>query len=368
MLNEKAHQIALKFIPGVGDVNAKQLISYAGSATNVFALSRAKLEKIPGIGQKTVQSLVKKDVFRKAESVINDCDKSGIDILSYADDDYPARLKLVNDGPLILFYKGSGVTQRPKVVGVVGTRKATNYGKSMTEEIIRDLVPHDALIVSGLAYGIDIAAHRSAVKRGLPTIAVLAGGLDKIYPSAHKGTVSEMLSNGGIVSEHGLGTTPEAHYFPARNRIIAGMSDALIVVEAGEKGGALISAEVAHSYDRDVFAVPGNLNSEFSKGCNRLIASQKANIYTGVKDLEYLLNWSTSEKGHADASPSWDLSKLSEEEQKLVKVLMQFRKGLILDELSWKTQIPVNRAVSLLLQLEFANIVKTLPGKVYQLA
>ena len=367
MNEEKLYQVALKFIPGIGDINAKQLVSYCGSARAIFQSPKSKLQKIPGIGAKTVNSIVSSKVLDQAEKEIENCQKKDLKILFYTDEEYPSRLKLVNDSPILLFSKGKSAFNKQKVVGIVGTRKATEYGKSVTEEIVSELAGHEATIVSGLAYGIDISAHRAALKSGLPTVGVLAGGLDKIYPSSHKKYADEMQEEGAIVSEKFLGTVPEAHFFPARNRIIAGMSDALVVVEAAEKGGALITAEIAYSYNREVFAVPGDLNNQFSKGCNRLISMQKANIYSGIADLEYLMNWTKSSNGKQSAQKVLDLDQLDEESRKVVVVLNEFKTGLQLDELSWKSQLSVNKVASILLNLEFDGLVKSLPGKKYKL-
>ncbi|UXX79304.1 DNA-processing protein DprA [Reichenbachiella carrageenanivorans] len=360
---QNSYVLALKMTPGIGDVLAKQLISYCGAASAIFKEKKGALLKIPNIGEKTVKALTASTYLDQAEAAIRNCEKIGVAVLPYFHADYPERLKLVNDAPLLIYTKGESSFLNRKIVGVVGTRNATEYGKHMTEQIVEGLVGHEAVVVSGLAYGVDIAAHRAALKNHLPTVAVLAGGLDSIYPSVHKRTAQDMLEMGGWVSEYPPGTKPEAHNFPSRNRIIAGMSEALIVVEAANKGGALITANIAYSYNREVFAVPGTLEHKYSEGCNALIRSQKATIYTGIKDLEYLLGW---EKGSAKPSKqAIDLSAYSEPEQKIISVLTEFKAGLQLDELSWKTQINVQEAVSHLLTLEFDGLVKSLPGKRY---
>ena len=367
MNDEKLYQIALKFIHGIGDVNAKQLVSYCGSAKQIFTSPKAKLLKIPGIGRKTIDSITSSSVLHKAEEVIRKCSYKNQRILFYTDSDYPSRLKLANDSPIIICTQGNVNFNKQKVVAIVGTRKATEYGKSTTVEIVESLKSHDALIVSGLAYGIDIAAHKAAINCGLSTVAVLAGGLDKIYPAVHKKQVDEMLANGGIVSEKFPETKPEAHFFPARNRIIAGMADAVIVVEAAERGGALITAEVAHSYDRDVFAVPGDLSNIHSKGCNKLISRQKANIYSGVSDLEYLLNWDKGDELKKQAKTLLDIDKYQGNDRKIIDVLLKFKSGLKLDELCWKSNVPINAAGAVLLNLEFEGLVKALPGNIFKL-
>ncbi|MFY0653013.1 MAG: DNA-processing protein DprA [Cyclobacteriaceae bacterium] len=367
MNEERLYQVALKFIYGVGDLNGKQLLSYCGSAESIFKTKKSKLQKIPGIGVKTVESILSTEVLKQAEDVLTQCEKLGFDIHFYTDAEYPHRLKLVNDAPLVLFSKGKVDFNQQKVLAIVGTRKATEYGKSVTEEIVQNLIPHDAIVVSGLAYGIDITAHKAALKVGLPTVAVLAGGLDKIYPAVHKKWAKQLMENGAILSESSPGTIPEAHFFPARNRIIAGMSDATIVVEAAEKGGALITGEIAYSYNREVFAVPGDIDHEYSIGCNKLISKQKANIYSGISDIEYMLNWDVEESPKKTVKKVLDIDKYEGDARKLIEVLLEFKDGLQLDELCWKSQVPINKAVSILLDLEFEGLIKSLPGKKYKL-
>lgn len=360
--NENCYVLALKRTPGIGDVLAKQLISYCGSASAIFSEKKGALLKIPNIGEKTIKALTSSSYIKEAEDIIQKCDKQNVAVVPYFHADFPERLKSVNDAPLLIYTKGKSNSLNSKKIGIVGTRNATNYGKQITEKIVEELKSQEAVVVSGLAYGIDITAHRAALKHNLPTVAVLAGGLDKIYPSVHKKSALEMLeSDGGWISEYPPGTKPEAHNFPSRNRIIAGMTEALIVVEAANKGGALITANIAYSYNREVFAVPGDLDNKYSEGCNALIRSQRANIFTGVKDLEYLLGW---EKGESKRPKQvLDLSNYGESERKIMSVLEEFKAGLHLDELSWKTQINVNEAVSYLLTLEFDGLVKSLPGK-----
>lgn len=368
MNDEKLYQVALKFIHGIGDVNAKQLVSYCGSASQVFKLPKSKLLKIPGIGRKTVESISNSSVLSKAEEAIKSCEQKKQRILFYTDSDYPSRLKLANDSPITICSQGNGDFNRQKVVAIVGTRKATDYGKTTTEHIVSQLKEHDALIVSGLAYGIDITAHKAAIKNGLSTISVLAGGLDKVYPSAHKKYIKDILELGGLVSEKFPGTTPEAHFFPARNRIIAGMADVVIVVEAAEKGGALITAEIAHSYDRDVFAVPGDLNNAQSKGCNKLISKQKAHIFSDISDIEYLLNWDLDKDSVKNEKPLLNIDDFKGNDRKIIEVLLQFKSGLAIDELCWKSNVSISQAVAILLNLEFDGMVKVLPGKRFMLA
>jgi DNA processing protein len=221
------------------------------------------------------------------------------------------------------------------------------------------------LVISGLAYGIDIAAHKAALINKQPTIGVMASGIDIIYPAVHKQAAAEMIGNGGIITEYPFSTKPDAPHFPSRNRIIAGMCDAIIVAEAAESGGALITAEIANSYDREVFAVPGNLGSKYSEGCNKLIKNHKAHIFTSIKDIEYIMNWSTENLAQKTKNTP-DLSFFTGEEREVI-VAMQATQGILIDELSWKSQIPVNKLASILLNLEFQGIVKSLPGKKFKL-
>jgi DNA processing protein len=370
-LEEKIYQLALYLLPGVGDVLFKQLISYCGSAEKVFQSPVSKLKRIPGIGEKITSSLKNSSMAMElAKREFQNISNIGGQILIYNDPFYPSRLREINDSPPILFYSGNADLNNSKILSIVGTRNATEYGKEAVSEIIEGLKPHNPLIISGLAYGIDICAHRQALKHGLDTVGIMASGLDIIYPFYHRKTSEAMKANGGLITEHPIGTKPEAPYFPARNRIIAGMSDAVIVIEAANRGGALITAELANGYDREVFAVPGNLHSQFSEGCNKLIRSHKANILTSHEDIEYLMGWSSDSSENNANTPLTELlnSESLEENSKLViSILQQKSEGLTIDELSWQSQIPVNQIASELLTLEFMGIISSLPGKKYKL-
>ncbi len=359
------YKLATTLIDGVGDKIVKQLVSYCGSPEAIFKANKAKLQQIPGIGPKIIDAILNGTSLEKAESVYRQCEKGEIEVLFYTDQRFPKRLKQIADAPPLLYTKGNLDMNAEKAIGIVGTRNATNYGKQTTENIVKDLTVHSPTIISGLAYGIDITAHKASLEHQLPTIGVLAGGLDKIYPAMHKGTADKMLEKGGIISENPPGTKPDAHLFPARNRIIAGLSDALIVVEAASKGGALITAEIAYSYDKQIFAVPGNLGNTYSEGCNKLIRNQKANIYSEVKALEYLMGW--DKYSQETRVPKIDLEAFDPPEQPLIALLQQSEDGLMIDELAWKSQITINQTASILLGLEFKGVVKSLPGKRYSL-
>lgn len=345
---------------------AKQLVSYCGSVEAIFKSTKGKLTKTPGIGPKTVEKITSSDLLTSAEEEINRCEKAGVEIIFFTEKDYPYRLRQAIDCPILIYAKGAASLEADKIVAIVGTRKATNYGKSVTEQIISELVPFKPVIVSGLAYGVDIMAHKSALDSGLETFGVLGSGLDIIYPSTHRDTARKMLEQGALITEFPLGTKPDAFNFPARNRIIAGMVDAVIVVEAAEKGGALITAEIANSYDREVFAVPGNLDATYSKGCNKIIQQQKARIFTSVDDFAKEMNWDETGVNNIPKKPL-DLNSFSEQERIIVDLLIESKNGIQIDQLAWKSQLTVNQLASILLSLEFNGIIKSLPGKKYAL-
>jgi DNA processing protein len=357
--------LALHFIPGVGDYLLRQLVSYCGSAERVFKTPKGKLLKIPGVGDVTANAILAHKTFDEAEKEIIKAEKSGTELIFYLDKKYPSRLKLIPDAPTLLYCKGSIDFENHKSVAIVGTRKATAYGRDCVEQLITELIPHQALVVSGLAYGIDIQAHKQAVKHNLQTIGVMGSGIDVIYPASHKDTAKLMQPNGGIITENRFGAKPDAHNFPMRNRIIAGLCDALVVVEAAEKGGALITAEIANSYNKDVFAFPGNVGETHSEGCNTLIKSNKAHLITSVKDLEYQMNWEVATPP-LKKKEAFSLEGFEPEEQIILKLLLDKSPSTI-DELSWKSNIAVSQLASLLLTLEFKGIIQSLPGKLYRL-
>lgn len=369
MDQERLSFIALHSISGVGDYLLKQLISYCGSAEQVFKTPKGKLMKIPGVGAVTADAIVSEKPMAQAEKEIKKAEKHNTEILFYTDKKYPTRLKKIEDAPALIYFQGKADLNHPKSVGIVGTRQATAYGKENVERIVQELVPHQALIVSGLAYGIDIHAHKQALKNNLPTIGVMGSGMDIVYPAAHKETTKKMIELGGLLTENVFGTKPDAHNFPARNRIIAGMCDALIVVEAAEKGGALITADIANSYNKDVFALPGNIGITYSEGCNKLIKMNKAHLYSSVKDLEYIMNWS-AEDGSSTTPKSnpttIDWENFDYEEKKVLSVLKE-KSPIQIDELMWRTELAPGVLASLLLGLEFKNAVESLPGKEYRL-
>jgi DNA processing protein len=357
--------LALHFIPGLGDYLIRQLVSYCGSAEKVFKTPKGKLLKVPGVGEITADSIRQGKPFSKAERELKKAEKDNVTLIFFTDKNYPSRLKQVNDAPSLLYVKGAIDFENLKTVAIVGTRQATAYGKNCVEELVRSLTAHNALIISGLAYGIDIHAHRQALKQHLSTVGVLGSGVDVIYPGSHRETAKKMEEQGGLVSEHPFGTPPDGHNFPARNRIVAGLSDAVVIVEAAERGGALITAEIANSYNKDVFAYPGNIGQSHSQGCNNLIKANKAHLITGVKDLEYIMNWDLESKPRKKETLS--LENFEPNEQLVLQILFDNNKQLMIDDLSWKSNIPVSQLASILLGLEFKGVVSSLPGKVYKI-
>ena len=360
------HQIALSCIPGVGHVIARNLLSYCGSAEEVFEASGKQLNLIPGIGTKTVELILKHSAFNRAEQELSFIEKYKIRPLFLTDADYPKRLRNCFDAPLLLYFKGDADLNARKVVSIVGTRNSTDYGKEICRQLVADLEVHKPLIVSGLAYGIDSAAHKESLKNNIPTVGILAHGLDRIYPAQHRNLAEKMLSCGGLLTEFMSETIPDRENFPKRNRIIAGIADVTIVVEASIKGGALITAELANSYNRDVFAYPGRIDDEFSSGCNFLIKTNRANLISKVADLEYILGWNEIQPLKIKPQLSL-LINLSEDEQVVADVLTS--KGSIsVDELAILTGFQQSKLAVTILSMEMQGMVITLPGKIYKLA
>jgi DNA processing protein len=361
-------EMALVMVPGIGDVMVKHLVSYFGSAEGVFRAQPGKLMKVPGIGEKTVQAIKTSQFFDQAASEIDQLAQHGAFPVFYTSPVYPNRLKRVMNAPPILYFKGTADLNSPKVVSIVGTRNATDYGRACIDQLLGELQAMPGLlVVSGLAYGIDIYAHRTCLRLQIPTVGVMANGMDRIYPNVHRQSAQLMTENGGgLLTEIKMGVKPEAHYFPERNRIIAGMADVVVVVEAAEKGGALITAEFANSFGVEVMAVPGNIINPYSAGCNQLIKNHKAHILTKAQDLIELMNWDISgEKSHKKGPHLIEDEAWGEEEKKVVALL---RNGpMHIDELSYKSQIPLNRLASTLLALEFSGYVKPQPGKQFVL-
>ncbi|GET27515.1 DNA-processing protein DprA [Prolixibacter sp. NT017] len=368
MTDDRLYQIGISLIPLVGCITARNLVAYTGGIREVFHTSEKELREIPGIGTVLARNIAKSDVLKRAEKELKFIEKNQIRPLFYLDKEYPERLKACSDAPVMLYVKGEPDLNATKIISIVGTRSATDYGYQMVDEMLNDLGNRNyrVMVVSGLAYGIDIRAHRAALKNGLPTVGVLAHGLDKLYPQLHAGTAREMVNHqGGLVTDFMSGSTIDRKHFIRRNRIIAGLADATLVIESAHKGGALVTAEIANSYNRDVFAFPGRKGDAFSEGCNFLIKSNRAALIESVADLEYIMNWEPA-KGRPDAVQPRLFSDLSEDERVVITILEE-EGPLAIDILCIKSGMPMNKVSPLLLNLEFAGLVKGLPGKVFKL-
>ncbi len=360
MTDDIFYKIAITKIPKVGSILSKNLIGYCGSAEAVFQAKRSDLIKIPGIGPGIAESILSGKGREIAEKECLYIEKNSIKPLFYLDDSYPTRLKHYHDCPVVLYYKGNEDLNRNKIIAMVGTRKPTLQGKMSCEEIVEGLKEYNALVISGLAYGIDITAHRKCVELGVPTIGVMGHGMSMIYPSEHQRVADRMVENGGLLTEFTHAQTPEREFFPMRNRIIAGMCDALIVVETANKGGSMISAHMANDYSKDVFAVPGRLKDEMSSGCNHLIKTHKAALLESVKDIAYVLRWDDPEKNEGIQQSLF--IELNEKEKQIVDLLKGVD-NLSIDKLCFETKINSGEMASLLLDLEFKGLIKPKPGK-----
>ncbi len=362
------YQIGITLIKGIGPVLAKNLIAYLGSPEAVFKETKSNLGKIPAIGPVLSKQIVDQQVLVRADKEIDFIVKNNIQHYFYADKNYPYRLKECADAPIMLYFKGNGDLNSGRILGVVGTRNATEYGKELCNSILSELslLSPQITIVSGLAYGIDISAHKAALASGLPTIAALGHGLDRIYPATHRSTAVKMLDKGGLVTEYLTETNPDRQNFLQRNRIIAGLCDAVLVVESAEKGGSLVTADLAQSYNRDVFSCPGRIGDTHSAGCNWLIKTNKAALVESGSDIMTAMNWEVAGKLKESPIQSALFVELSDEEQAIIAILRQ-NDGLQLNQLSVALNTPISKTSALLLEMEFKGLVKCLPGNLYKL-
>lgn len=360
------HQIGLTLIKNVGHAYAKKLLDHFGSAEAVFGASRKQLMEIRGIGKATASLILASDALEQAEKQVVFIEKHGIKVLFYTDNEYPERLRHCPDAPVLLYYKGNADLNHPRIISVVGTRNATVYGRKLCQQLAEALAPYDVLIVSGLAYGIDIAIHKESLQHNIPTVGVMAHGLDRIYPALHKPLAKKMVGNGGLLTEFLPGTNPDKENFPKRNRIIAGLADATVVVEAAVKGGALITADLANSYDRDVFAFPGRTNDVYSEGCNLLIGTHRAALISHPGDLIYYMGWDEMRIKEEPIEVTAVPLELSEEEHQVVSVLQE--DALSVDQLAVRSGFSESRLALHLLNLEMQGVLVALPGKVYKLS
>ncbi len=363
------HEVALTFIKNIGPTLSRSLLSYFGDAEAIFSAPRAKWLKVPGIGERTFDQMDLPEALKKAEEELKFIEKHKIDAIFFTDSRYPKRLKNCNDAPILLYAKGNADFNAQHVVNIVGTRNATEYGKQLCHQLVEELQQYNVLVVSGLALGIDVAAHKECVKLNVPTVGVLGHGLDRLYPSQNRSIAEKMLENGGLLSEYPSGTLPDKENFPQRNRIVAGMAEATIVVEAGIKGGALITAEIANSYNRDVFAFPGRVGDDYSEGCNFLIRHNKAALLTCAADLAYSLGWEKPD--NAAAVPAIEQLFLplnfTPEEQLIFEILSKQKDPVAIDDLTIRTNLPTSRLAMNLLNMEMQGFIRSLPGKVYTL-
>jgi DNA processing protein len=340
---ELFHVLALLQVEGVGDIVAKKLINHCGSAENIFHAKANQLKSIDGIGEVLLKNLRNKSIFEKAEQELQFIEKENINVLYYQNDNYPDKLKHCIDGPVLLFAAGNMNFEKQKIISIVGTRQITSYGSEFCKKLMEDLAIFNPIIISGFAYGVDIVAHQAAMDNNLQTIGVLAHGLNQIYPKTHKKYVAKMEQNGGFLTEFWSNSNPDKENFVRRNRIVAGMSEATIVIESAEKGGSLITANLANDYSRDVFAVPGRISDKFSQGCNDLIKTQRANLLTSAADLVYCLNWELETKATKPVQKQLFVS-LDIDEQKIYDYLQKNGKQL-LDIVALECDFPIYRIV-----------------------
>lgn len=362
--SELIHLLALLKVDGVGDIMAKKLINHCGSAENIFKTKVSKLASIDGVGQALIKNLKDKSVLKLAEAEFDYIEENNIDVLYYQDIKYPDRLKHCIDSPILMFTSGSMDLNNRKIISIVGTREITSYGTEFCKKLIEDLAPLNPIIVSGFAYGVDIVAHKAAMDCQLQTVGVIAHGLNQVYPKVHKKYVAKMEENGGFMTEYWSTSNPEKENFVKRNRIVAGMSEATIVIESAEKGGSLITANLANDYNRDVFAVPGRITDKYSQGCNNLIKTQRAHLLTSAADILYILNWELEQKGEKVIQKQLFVS-LDENEQKIYDFLIQNGKKE-LDTIALECDFPVFKMSSILLNLELKGVIRPLPGKLFE--
>jgi DNA processing protein len=354
------YQLALSKIPGIGPIRFKKIIEKEPDAEKLFFSSSKYLQKYIGLNESIATAILKFDCKKEIETELAFCEKNNIKILLQSDEHYPRHLKNCIDAPSVLFFRGNYQFLEQKIISIIGTRTFTDYGKRICEELIEQLQPYGVTIVSGLAYGIDIIAHRQAIKQNLATIGVVAHGLDKIYPSAHKKTAMEMMEQGGLLSEFFSGTLPNRENFPTRNRVVAGMSEATIVIETDIKGGSMITAELASSYNKELYCFPGRISDSKSVGCNYLIKSLKASLVTSADDVIQNLGWNTSFK--AKPRQRQLFIEMTEDEKEVYAILNE-KEAIHIDELLQKCQLNSSQIAGCLLSLEMQNIVVVKPGK-----
>ncbi|MEE9437629.1 MAG: DNA-processing protein DprA [Saprospiraceae bacterium] len=358
------HNIALSTVKDIGPKLSKHLISYCGSAEAVFTSSVKQLSKVPGIGPKTIDRIKKANTYHRAEKEIEYLHKTKSQAISFHEKGYPHRLKHYDSSPLVLYYRGNINLNHPRTVAIIGTRKPTDQGKIICDRLVADLESYGIQVISGLAYGIDTCAHKKSVDINIPTIGVMGHGLDLLYPATNKKLSKQMQENGGLLTEFPIGTNPDRENFPMRNRIIASMSDVVVVVESKKRGGSIITAEFANNYNKDVFAFPGRINDESSEGCNRLIKQHKANLLESAADIGYIMRWDELDKPKTVQTKLF--IDLTEEDKEILEIIKE-KNHISIDEINYRLKVTPSVLASLLLNLEFKGAIRSLPGKKYAL-
>lgn len=355
--------LALLRVEGVGDIMAKKLLANFGSAEEIFKTKTNQIAAIDGVGSVLLKNLKDKTVFEKANQELEFIHKNNIKVSFFKEENYPERLKHCIDAPVLIFSAGNINLENKRIISIVGTRQITSYGIEFCKKLIEDLSPLDPIIVSGFAYGVDIVAHQLAMENDLQTIGVLAHGLNQIYPKTHKKYMAKMEQKGGFITEFWSSTNPDKENFVRRNRIVAGMSEATIVIESADRGGSLITANLANDYNRDVFAVPGRVTDKYSQGCNQLIKTQKANVLTNAADLVYMLNWDIENKSKPVQKQLF--VDLESDEQKIYDYLLKNGKEL-LDIIALQCEFPIYKISGMLLNMELKGVIRPLPGKLFE--
>ena len=368
MDSELLYQLALTLIPNIGPVQAKILLQHC-NAEEIFHAKKTYLEKIEGIGPVRAAAITAFNNFSEAEEEIKFIEKYKIKPLFLTDTAYPKRLLNCYDSPTLLYYKGEADLNASKIIAIIGTRSHTDYAKQVTEKLVKELAAQNVTVVSGLAFGVDGIAHKAALKNGLPTIGVLGHGLDQIYPAEHSNLARDMIkNNGGLLTEFRSGSKPDKHNFPARNRIVAGMSDASIIIETGIKGGSMITAELANGYNKDVFAIPGKVTDSKSAGSNYLIKNNKAMLLTDAQEIIDVMGWEEKIKGSKLRKSQREIFiELTKEEKILVDILKE-KEAVHIDEINIKSGLSSSTVAAAILNLELQNVMLSLPGKLYRLA
>lgn len=366
MQQEPYYQVALTMVPELGAIRIRQLVEHFGTASAVFKAKKKEIAALEGIGETCARSIKEWNNFGEAEEEIRFAENHELQLLYFTEPAYPQRLLHCYDPPTVLYYKGTANLNSAHIISIIGTRNHTEYGRQVTEQLVSALQTQQVTIVSGLAFGIDAIAHRSALQQGLPTVGVLGHGLDMIYPLQHRALAKEMLLQGALLTEFRRNTQPDKHNFPKRNRIVAGMADATVVIETACKGGSMITAELACNYNRDLFAVPGKLTDTKSSGCLQLIKQNKAMIYTGAESLLEIMGWVEKKKSVVKKQKELFIE-LTAEERLITDLLLQ-QDTLPIDLLYLQSGLSSSTVAAVLLKLELQNIVISLPGKMYRLS